>query len=152
MNLASLLSPDRSLCASIGGSKKRVLETLSEAIAQNTPDITADAVFNGLIERERLGSTGFGNGIAIPHCRLESCTEPLAALMTLSEGVDFDAMDGHAVDIVFALVVPSNASNEHLEILKELAVRLNNASYRNNLRNAENNGSLYQLATARLEV
>ncbi|MCL6415225.1 PTS IIA-like nitrogen regulatory protein PtsN [Aestuariirhabdus sp. Z084] len=151
MNLTTLLSPDRSLCAAEGGSKKRVLETLAETIAQGAPEISADNLFNGLIERERLGSTGFGKGIAIPHCRLESCTAPMGALLKLSDGIDFDAMDGNPVDLIFALVVPNEATNEHLAILQELAGRLDNASYRNNLRHAKDGSELYTIAIAPID-
>ncbi|WP_426416083.1 PTS IIA-like nitrogen regulatory protein PtsN [Aestuariirhabdus sp. LZHN29] len=151
MNFISLLSPDRSLCAAEGGSKKRVLETLAETLAQAGQEITADELFNGLFERERLGSTGFGKGIAIPHCRLTSCTEPVAALLKLSEGVNFDAMDELPVDIIFALVVPNEATNEHLAILQALAGRLDNASYRNRLRAAQSSTELYQMAIAPLD-
>ncbi|RRJ83717.1 PTS IIA-like nitrogen regulatory protein PtsN [Aestuariirhabdus litorea] len=151
MNLISLLSPDRSLCAAEGGSKKRVLETLAEALSHSGQEISAGELFNGLIERERLGSTGFGKGIAIPHCRLESCTEAIAALLKLSDGVDFDAMDDQPVDIIFALVVPNEATSEHLAILQELAGRLDNASYRNRLRTAKTSSELYQMAIAPLD-
>ena len=79
MQIQSLISPKRTLCGVEGGSKKRALELLANTIAQDIPDIDADELFRRLIGRERLGSTGIGHGIAIPHCRVEHCTGTVGA-------------------------------------------------------------------------
>src|SRR5690606_35295187 len=84
----------------------------------------ADAIYESLLAREKLGSTGFGNGIAIPHCRLEQCTEAVGALLQLSSEIDFDSLDGAPVDLIFVLLVLYEATEQHLQILKTLAERI----------------------------
>lgn len=121
MNLLTLLNEDRIRTAVNTRSKKRVLEVLSETLAAHTPDHTHDEIFNQLITRERLGSTGLGNGVALPHCRLIGLKAPLAALITLVDGIDFDAPDNLPVDLIVCLVVPEGDDNIHLDILSNIA-------------------------------
>ncbi|MEH6822748.1 MAG: PTS IIA-like nitrogen regulatory protein PtsN [Motiliproteus sp.] len=127
-----------------GNSKKRVLEQASELIAAQTPDLDSEQIFAGLIGRERLGSTGIGEGIAIPHCRLESCTQTTGTLLRLKEPIDFDAIDGQAVDLLFILLVPSEATEAHLQTLAALAEMFSKADVRNLLRSTESAEQLYQ--------
>ena len=102
--LAKILTPGRSVCRAPGGSKKRLFETLARIISQDQPSLTYDEVFSQLIGREKLGSTGLGQGIAIPHCRVEHCDQPLGTLLSLQEPIDFDAPDDQPVDLLFALL------------------------------------------------
>jgi PTS system nitrogen regulatory IIA component len=146
MEIQNLISPDRTLCRVEGGSKKRALELLANAIAQDVPGIDADDLFHRLIGRERLGSTGIGHGIAIPHCRAENCNGTVGALITLSAPIEFDAIDSQPVDILFAMLVPEDAHDEHIQTLAALAGALNNAEYRERLRNADSDVALYQAA------
>lgn len=146
MQIKNLISPGRTLCGVEGGSKKRALELLANTIAQDVPTIDADDLFRRLISRERLGSTGIGHGIAIPHCRVENCVGTIGALITLTEPVDFDAIDSQPVDILFAMLVPEDAHDEHLQNLAALAGALNDAGYRQRLRDAKNDTELYQAA------
>jgi PTS system nitrogen regulatory IIA component len=146
MQIQHLISPERTLCGIEGGSKKRALELLANTIAQDIPDIDADDLFRRLIGRERLGSTGIGHGIAIPHCRAEHCQGAVGALITLVDPIDFDAIDSQPVDILFAMLVPEDAHSEHLQTLAALAAALNNADYRQRLRAAKSNDALYQAA------
>jgi PTS system nitrogen regulatory IIA component len=148
MQIKAIINPRRTLCGIEGGSKKRALELLANTIAQDVPEIDADDLFRRLIARERLGSTGIGHGIAIPHCRVENCNGTVGALITLSEPVDFDAIDSQPVDILFAMLVPENAHDEHLQNLAALAGALNNADYRQRLRSAKSDDALYQAAIA----
>ncbi len=148
MQIKAIINPRRTLCGVEGGSKKRALELLANTIAQDVPEIDADDLFRRLIARERLGSTGIGHGIAIPHCRVENCSGTVGALITLSEPVDFDAIDSQPVDILFAMLVPENAHDEHLQNLAALAGALNNADYRQRLRSAKSDDELYQAAIA----
>jgi len=148
MHIETILAPRRAICGFKGGSKKRVLEGLAQTIAQDVPSIDADEVFKRLIGRERLGSTGIGEGIAIPHCRVANCTETTGALITLASPIDYDAIDQEPVDIIFALLVPEEATDEHLQILAELAGALANADYRNRLRSAQDNETLFNAALA----
>ncbi len=146
MQIESLISSGRTLCGVEGGSKKRVLELLANTIAQDIPAINADELFRRLIGRERLGSTGIGHGVAIPHCRVENCTGAVGALITLAEPIDFDAIDSQPVDILFAMLVPEDANDEHLQTLATLAGALNNPDYRQQLRKAESDQALFQTA------
>ena len=146
MQFTSILSPRRTLCGATGGSKKRVLELLAQHIAADIPDIDEDQLFRSLIAREKLGSTGLGNGIAIPHCRLENCTATVGTIITLHTPIDFDAIDEQPVDIIFALLVPEEAHDEHLQTLASLAEKCSQPSYLKGLRSATSNEELYQAA------
>ncbi len=149
MDIQSILTPGRTLSGIEGISKKRALEILANTIAEDVPDIDADDLFRRLIARERLGSTGIGQGIAIPHCRIDNCDRTLGALITLKEPIDFDAIDSEPVDVLFAMLVPEQAGDEHLHTLASLASSLNEADYRQRLRAAGNDQELYDAAIAR---
>ncbi len=146
MQLADILRPSLAFAGVEGGSKKRVLERASTEIHRHFPDIPEDQVYDGLIARERLGSTGVGDGVAIPHCRIEACETAIGALMQLSDGVDFGAPDGKPVRLVFVLLVPAEATDEHLQILGLLARAFSQADYRATLLDAGDAESLYNLA------
>jgi len=102
-------------------SKKRLLEFIADRFALSNPELDANSIFDRLIERERLGSTGLGKGIALPHARIDDLTEARAIFVSLNQPVDFDSIDNQPVDLVVALIVPSDANNEHLKILAGLA-------------------------------
>lgn len=121
MRISELITPARVACGVEAGSKKRVLELLGELAVADVPDLTAAEAFDSLIERERLGGTGLGHGVALPHGRLKSGRRAIGALMTLKEGIDFDAPDRQPVDLLFALLVPEHYTDEHLQILAQLA-------------------------------
>ncbi|TBU98955.1 PTS IIA-like nitrogen regulatory protein PtsN [Stutzerimonas kirkiae] len=140
----SILSPGRALVGAPGVSKKRVLEQIARVIAQDAPDLDAQTIFESLIAREKLGSTGFGNGIAIPHCRITGCSQPLSAVLRLETPVDFDALDGQPVDLLFVLLVPQAATDEHLELLRQIAGMLDDAQTTARLRAATSSEALYQ--------
>lgn len=146
MQIQSLITPSRALCGIEGVSKKRALEILATTIAQDIPEIDADELFRRLIARERLGSTGIGHGIAIPHCRIDKCTGTIGALITLKQPIDFDAIDGDPVDVLFAMLVPEDAHSEHLQTLAALAGALNDPGFRANLRAAQTDQALYEAA------
>lgn len=148
MRLENILSPARSRMNVPGGSKKRVLEFIAALFAADQPDINSDLLFDSLIAREKLGSTGFGNGIAIPHCRLAGCTTPMGAILHLDSPVDFNAIDGAPVDLLFVLLVPETATEQHLALLRQIAALFDNDTLRERLRNAPDNQALYQIALA----
>ncbi|MCK5880303.1 MAG: PTS sugar transporter subunit IIA [Sinobacterium sp.] len=127
-------------------SKKRALEKAAEKISRHITAIDSEQLFELLIARERLGSTGIGKGIAIPHCRHEDIDKISCCLLTLNEAVDFDAIDDNPVDILFILVVPEKACNQHLETLANLAKLMDNAEYRNQIRQAITNQELFEYA------
>ncbi|AMW81527.1 PTS IIA-like nitrogen-regulatory protein PtsN [Pseudomonas yamanorum] len=128
-----------------GGSKKRALEQIANLIGREVPEMDTQAVYEALIAREKLGSTGFGNGIAIPHCRLQGCESPVSALLHLDAPIDFDAIDGAPVDLLFVLLVPQAATDAHLELLRQIASMLDRKEVRDKLRSAPSNEALYQV-------
>lgn len=146
MQIDHILTPQRTFAGVQGGSKKKMLELIGKMIAQHS-HLDPDSIYQNLIAREKLGSTGFGNGIAIPHCRLEDCHKPVGALFQLQSKIDFDALDGEPVDLIFVLLVPSEATEQHLQILKMLAERLDQASLREKLRAAGDAEELYSIIT-----
>ena len=147
MQLNSILTPGRTHCRAPGASKKRVLENLAQLINQDIPSLEADYLFEQLIAREKLGSTGLGNGIAIPHCRIKDCPAITGCLITLESGVDFDAIDQQPVDILFVLLVPEEANDEHLAALAKLAELFSQPDYCQRLREADSNDKLFAAAT-----
>jgi len=145
IRLETILTPGRSLVNAPGGSKKKALEQIANLISSQVPELEMQDVYEALIAREKLGSTGFGNGIAIPHCRLEGCTTPVSALLHLKEKIDFDAIDGAPVDLLFVLLVPKAATDAHLELLRQIASMLDRKEVRDKLRSADSNEALYQV-------
>ncbi|MBE0402037.1 PTS IIA-like nitrogen-regulatory protein PtsN [Halomonas citrativorans] len=150
MTLETILPPERVLYDVPGGSKKRVLEFFSTFIAQNTPSLDSQEVFSRLIGRERLGSTGIGNGVAIPHARSPHCVTPIAGFLKLSEPIDFDAIDGDPVDLVFVLLVPEEADDTHLSLLGQVATIMNDASTRQALRKTSSQRDLLDLLMSKI--
>ncbi|WP_017430654.1 PTS sugar transporter subunit IIA [Vreelandella jeotgali] len=148
MTLEAILPPERVLYDVPGGSKKRVLEFFSTFIAQNIPSLDSQEVFSRLISREKLGSTGIGNGVAIPHARSPHCQAPIAGFLKLAEAVDFDAIDGDPVDLVFVLLVPEQADDNHLALLGQVALIMNDGETRTQLRRAQSQRELLELITA----
>ncbi len=146
MQLDSILTPGRTLQGVPGSSKKRVLEQIAQLIAEDLGYLNADEVFSHLIARERLGSTGMGNGIAIPHCRIKQCRGVIGSLITLKNPIAFEAIDDQPVDIIFVLLVPEQATQAHLDTLAALAERFTQPQYCENLRDAQSNRALYEAA------
>ena len=145
IRLETILTPGRSLVNVPGGSKKKALEQIADLISSQVPELEMQDVFEALIAREKLGSTGFGNGIAIPHCRLKGCDTPVSALLHLEAAIDFDAIDGAPVDLLFVLLVPQAATDAHLELLRQIASMLDRKEVREKLRSAKTNEALYQV-------
>jgi PTS system nitrogen regulatory IIA component len=144
MILETILPPERALFAVPGGSKKRVLEFFSTFIAQNIPSLDSQEVFGRLIGREKLGSTGIGNGVAIPHARNPHCRGPIAGFLKLQEPINFDAIDGEPVDLVFILLVPEAADDTHLALLAQVAGIMNDSDTRTQLRKCESQSQLHE--------
>lgn len=144
-SLQQLLSPHRVLCQRDAGSMKNLFTLIAEAICQDNPELSPNTVVKELNAREKLGSTGLGGGIAIPHTRLEGLTTPCGCLITLADGIDFDAPDEQKVDIVFALLVPSEACDEHLQILAALAKLFVQSTFCQRVRGAKDSQTLHEL-------
>lgn len=118
--VAKLLPPQNILLGLSVSSKKRLFEQLG-FLFEGNHGIGKGQVFDSLFARERLGSTGLGQGVAIPHGRIKGIKEALGAFVRLDQPVPFDAPDGKPVQLVFAMLVPEQATEKHLEILSELA-------------------------------
>lgn len=142
MQVAELLDTDRISCNSQAASKKRVLEQLSQLIAGSQGGLTSNQVFDSLLSRERLGSTGLGRGVAIPHGRLKDNENTIAAFIKLEQGVDFDAVDSEPVDLLFALLVPEHSTEEHLQLLAQLAEMFSDKAFVQRLRNCADAATL----------
>ncbi|WP_028669371.1 PTS sugar transporter subunit IIA [Saccharospirillum impatiens] len=143
--LDQVLTVERVFVGAFGASKKRVLQTLAERLATAVPGVTELDLFDQLIARERLGSTGLGQGIALPHCRLANIDRPVAALVKLDEAVDFESPDRQPVDLMFALVVPEAATDEHLQLLAAVVERFNDSDTVAALRDTRDPDELYRL-------
>jgi len=143
--LKQLLSADRILHQAPSSSRKKALETLSQLLAAATPNLSQAEIFNALLSRERLGSTGLGHGMALPHGRMASLEHPVGAVVLLESGIDFDAPDQQPVDILFSLLVPESCTEDHLHILAKLAEMFSDPQFRNTLRNSSNATHLFQL-------
>lgn len=148
MEVVDILSQNHTRANVPGVSKKRLLEQLSTVLSDENNSAAADAIYQQLLNRERLGSTGIGSGVAIPHCRVEGVKKITGALLKLKDKIDFDSVDGEPVDLVFALVVPDKQQDEHLEALAAVAAMLEDEKTRARLRAARSDQTLYQLATA----
>ncbi len=146
MQLQSILTPGRTFHRAPGNSKKRALENTANFICKDISAMDDFELFDHLVARERLGSTGLGNGIAIPHCRIKNCQKITGTLIKLEQAIDFDAIDGEPVDLLFVLLVPEEANDEHLQALAMLAEKFSNTDYCQRLRDAENSEELYAAA------
>lgn len=143
IQLDQVLTTERVYSGSFGASKKRVLQTLAEHMAATIEDVSDVELFDQLIAREKLGSTGLGQGIAVPHCRLAKIRQPVAALARLDQAVDFEAPDQQPVDLLFALVVPEDATEDHLNLLAAVVERFNNAERVETLRGTRDPEELF---------
>lgn len=144
MQPADLLTPGRVVCATGVASKKRALEQLSALLASGEPSLTPTQIFDSLLARERLGSTGLGRGVAIPHGRMKQGEQAVGAFVKLHQGIDFDAADRQPVDMLFALLVPEQATDEHLQLLAQLARMFSDAALVAKLRETDDAAMLYE--------
>ncbi|WP_053028276.1 PTS IIA-like nitrogen regulatory protein PtsN, partial [Vibrio cholerae] len=125
-------------------SKKRALEIISEIAALHTGQ-NATELFECMLSREKMGSTGIGNGIAIPHARMSDSENAVAVLLQCEEPIEFDSIDNRPVDLLFALLVPEDQCKEHLKTLACMAERLNDKQILKQLRNAASDQELYNI-------
>ncbi|NNE06852.1 MAG: PTS IIA-like nitrogen regulatory protein PtsN [Xanthomonadales bacterium] len=145
MLLSDLLSLDRVLPNVRANSKKRLLELISEELVRNDESLNSREIFESLCARERLGSTGLGNGVAIPHGRISENATVQAIFVKLSKPLAFDAQDGKPVDLLFALVVPQNCSSDHLKLLSQVAEQFSDPQLLSQIRNSDEPAELLEL-------
>jgi len=141
------LVAERIACDLEISSKKRLLQALAALLTADLGAITQEDVFEHLLERERLGSTGLGHGIALPHSRMKDLTQARGAFVQLRRGIDFDAIDGAPVHLAFALLVPQEANEAHLQLLSALARMFSDASLRQGLQAARSPAEVLGLFT-----
>lgn len=144
--LSQILTPQRTVCRVAGVNKKHLFETIARIICDDQQSLPYDEVSDRLMAREKLGSTGMGQGIAIPHCRMSQCARPLGSLLTLAEAIPFNAPDGVPVDLLFVLLVPVQAHQEHLDILANIAQLISQADICERLRASTDDRTLYDVA------
>lgn len=136
MNLIAKLLPTANVVVGLeASSKKRAFEQAG-LLFENNHGIARSTVFDSLFAREKLGSTGLGQGIAIPHGRIKTLKDALGAFIRLAEPVPFDAPDGKPVSMLFVLLVPEQANEHHLQLLSELAQMFSDRTFREQLLNA----------------
>ena len=143
MLLEQIIKPDSVLCNAQARSKKHCLEILSELLVRPVPEISSEDIFERLVERERLGCTSLDQGVAFPHCRVEGLDATIAALIRLSEPVDFDSPDGEPVDLVFGLMVPEEINATHQANICSIADLLGDRTLRQKMRDATSSNELY---------
>ncbi len=147
MQISEILSSDSILCGQTSTSKKTALEELSKLLADKDTSLSYIEVFDCLVAREKLGSTGLGNGIAIPHGRLKGGKKTIAAFMQLQHGIEYDAVDEAPVDLLFALLVPEDSTDEHLQTLSHLAEMFSNTETLEQLRSGLTADGIYKILT-----
>jgi PTS system nitrogen regulatory IIA component len=145
MLISDLLSPERIRFDVKSSSKKRLLELISEELARNSDEFTKREIFESLCARERLGSTGLGKGVAIPHGRIKGSQHVEASFIRLKKPVPFDAIDGEPVDLLFCLAVPEDCGEDHLKLLAQVAELFSDNELLEKLREARDAGTLMQL-------
>ena len=147
MKILDILSPTHVFSNVECNSKKAAMELLAKNIASSNNGIDQIDVIGCLIARERLGSTGLGNGIAIPHGRLKYCEKTIATFIQLNNGIDYGAIDNMPVDLIFALIVPEESTDEHLQILAILAKMLSETEIVDKLRNSKTAKEIFSILT-----
>ncbi len=145
MDVVKIIEPERIDAQVNANSKKRALEYISHLISKDDPSMDPTDIFDSLLAREKLGSTGIGQGVAIPHGRMKSCDKPIGAFIRLTHAIDFDAIDNKPVDLMFALLVPEKSTDEHLQILASLAEMFNNSDFREKLHEVESSTDAFKL-------
>lgn len=143
LSVADLLSPSRVVCQVNGTSKKQVIQYISQLIAEAVPGMDENEIYDTLIGRERLGSTGIGHGVAIPHGRVKSTDRVIGAFIRLEQPIDFDAPDRQPVDLLFAMLVPEECERDHLDLLARLAEMFRDPAFRRTLREVNTPQDLY---------
>jgi PTS system nitrogen regulatory IIA component len=145
MEIRDILHPDCTLCAVQGTSKKRILELISQIANQHLIDIDQATILASLMCREKVGSTGIGNGIAMPHGRLQDLNKVVAVVVTCAPAIPYDAIDNAPVDVFFAVLVPEDQAQQHLQTLSVIASKLNDKDTLKKMRKAITDQELFEV-------
>ncbi|MBV2130183.1 PTS IIA-like nitrogen regulatory protein PtsN [Arsukibacterium indicum] len=152
INLSAMLAENCTKSAVLFNSKKRILEYIAELAHQRLPEISEYTILEALMTREKLGSTGIGGGIAIPHGKLKTVTQPILVFVVTKDAISFDAIDNQAVDIFCAILIPEEQCQAHLTTLAGIARLLSQKELTRKIRHAESDEHLYQLIIDASEV
>jgi PTS system nitrogen regulatory IIA component len=144
MTISALLSPQRIFLDVEISSKKKLLELIANIVADQT-QLAESTIYNNLLNRERLGSTGLGQGFAVPHARLENLDKTVACFFRLKDPVNFEAPDNQPVDLLFTIIIPEEATEEHLLILSSLAGIFSQEDVCEAIRNAGSRDEIAQI-------
>jgi PTS system nitrogen regulatory IIA component len=142
-NLAKILTPENVVLGLEVSSKKRAFEQAG-LIFENNCGIARSVVSENLFARERLGSTGLGHGVAVPHGRIKELKAPLAAFVRLAEPIPFESPDGQPVNLLIFLLIPANVTQQHLETLSEIAEMFSDDGFRNALATDPDPASVFE--------
>jgi len=151
MDLSDLLKPEAVLPSLSAQSKKQMLQEVCAAAAERT-GLGEREIFDTILQRERLGSTGVGHGVAIPHGKLKTLNGLVGVFARLTRPVDFDALDDQPVDLVFLLLAPETAGADHLKALARIARVLRDSSVAQKLRSAADASELYSILVTPAEA
>lgn len=143
MYLKSILSLDSTQCAVQVNSKKRILQYISQLAHKKFPQLEEQDILESLLNREKLGSTGIGNGIGLPHGRLSGINKSVAVFVVTENPVNFDAIDNKPVDIFCGLLIPEQNCQEHLSTLSQIAKMLSEKTLVKKIRHSKTNEELY---------
>ena len=144
MKLPEIIEEDYIIPELKAKDKRGVLEELAEVISNHEPSIDKAALVKVLVERERLGSTGIGDGVAIPHGKMNGVRHPIISFGRSKKGLDFDSMDGQPAHLFFLLIAPEDSSGIHLQVLARIAKILKNRAFRQKLMEPSSRKELYQ--------
>ena len=144
MTISALLSPQKIFLDIEVSSKKKLLELIANIVADQTR-LAESSIYNNLLNRERLGSTGLGQGFAVPHARLENLHQTIGCFFRLKYPVNFEAPDNQPVDLVFTIIIPQEATEEHLIILSSLAGIFSQTDVCEAIRNAGSRDEIAQI-------
>jgi PTS system nitrogen regulatory IIA component len=147
MIINDIISLDRTQCSVDCNSKKRIFEVISESAVQQSPDLDQVEVLASLLAREKMGSTGIGHGIAIPHGKIKGLSNMIAVIVTSNKPIEFDAIDDKPVDIFFAILVPEEQTDKHLQALSGIAKKLSDKETVRAIRNATTKNEIISALT-----
>ena len=150
--LSPFISTDRILNNALLQSKKRIFEMLSDLLQVPDQGISAHCIYQKLFERERIGSTAIGQGVVIPHCRVEGINITQMAVITLLQAIDYGAADNQPVDIFIAAIFPEAVKDVHITFMAELIKLLKQPGVTEKIRQASSSHDLYHLLTADTHV
>jgi len=145
MKLSDILSLDCILCHAPANNKKRLLEQICQLAIRKAIDIEEDELLDSLLDREKMGSTGIGNGIAIPHGRIPNSNKAIAVIITTENAINFEAIDSRNVDIFISLFVPKDSCQAHLDTLQNIAKLFSDKKIIKQVRKCTDEQALFEL-------